>query len=238
MCILHGKCNHTTKECKRFSELLECERKKITGGEGKKVRVLDNEDAGEDNKNKERSIYTCNNFYKDNPFFINGVFELKNIKILVDTGADVSIVDQSLLNPLERVESYIGVVKSACGYPMNIVGMVNNLKVNINDNVVKFSPLVVKQNLNYIILGVDAITRYIFLLNDTLNLKMVKPVRGICSTQTDVQGSLCIEKYGDIFKTEIGEFNICSGGCKQLKLMTVCRLNREIFGFQSTMKMQ
>jgi hypothetical protein len=119
-------------------------------------------------------MYSCNTHGHKNPFSIYGYFNNNNVGILIDTGADVSLIDASLLKVTDKITSYSGVVRSACGNQMKIIGKVTDLKINVGGQSITFSPLVVSQSLDYIILGIDTIVKYKFLILDALKTSNVK----------------------------------------------------------------
>lgn len=77
--------------------------------------------------------------------------------ILLDTGADVSLIDRKDLQGRSGIlKPYDGVVKSVSGDILKIIGKNNNIKISMGKEIITFSPLVVEES-EYIILGADVI---------------------------------------------------------------------------------
>jgi hypothetical protein len=91
-CILHGKGSHSTKECKKFTEVLSKERLVARGRKTEVNRAeTELEKTKEEEKNEFGFIYSFSSSY-GNPFFIDCKIGNKIYKALIDTGADVSLI--------------------------------------------------------------------------------------------------------------------------------------------------
>jgi hypothetical protein len=125
-CILHGKCNHNTKDFRTFSTILEKERAKIKTNMNRLVSEEGVDMENEGMINKKEFIYSYNVNYYSNPFIISCRINNKRYVALVDTGADISLILHSIIDGKYQLKPYNGIVKSACGNSLRIYGKIEH----------------------------------------------------------------------------------------------------------------
>ncbi|KAF9751293.1 Retrovirus-related Pol polyprotein from transposon, partial [Nosema granulosis] len=205
-CRLHGEGNHWTKFCPLFTEIIDRERKKIRRNVSRVNEGTESEESREDDN--KRVIYCFNRIrhYK-NPFFVTGEINGEHRQVLLDTGADVSLVGiKDLQDDLEKLEEYKGVVRSASGESIEILGRKKEIGIRIGDDEITFSPLVMG-DLKYIILGADVIKKKPEILTKIIDDFKVDRKKICMTEEVDFK-----KEFEDIFKTEIGDFNLCTMG--------------------------
>ncbi|MGL4848940.1 MAG: retropepsin-like aspartic protease [Clostridium sp.] len=165
-----------------------------------------------------------------NPFFIEGIINGRQRKILLDTGADVSLIDENdLQDGTQGLEAYSGLVRSASGEALRIKGIKKGCEAYIGKSQIKFSPLVMER-CKYIILGVDVIRKHPELLTTLLVRITTKPKTiGEVRLSSEVEVK---EHFKDIFKTEIGHLNLCSLGKHSIKTTSNSPVVRGMDGFR------
>ncbi|KAF9761609.1 hypothetical protein NGRA_2521 [Nosema granulosis] len=77
-------------------------------------------------------IYTVSSLPFNNPFFITATLIGRKHRALIDTGADLSIVHQSMIPSTVTTTNFIGNECSACENRLNIQGHLTNVKLTIN----------------------------------------------------------------------------------------------------------
>ncbi|MGL4850996.1 MAG: reverse transcriptase domain-containing protein [Clostridium sp.] len=212
-CTIHGECGHFSRDCRRLTEVLQEERKRSTRGvnsasEADDVRSQVQEETREDiGDNKNFSCLCSRRGSIGNPFLMvarNGGTERT---CLLDTGADVSIVGLDDIEEEKRdLLPYSSIIKAANGQPIKIVGRQRHMTIDILGEEVSFSPLVMEHT-KHIILGVDVLWE-----TPQLVLKILKKgesrvweIRKEGKKEENID-----EEFGDLFRTEIGEYNLCT----------------------------
>ncbi|KAF9761288.1 hypothetical protein NGRA_2748 [Nosema granulosis] len=79
---------------------------------------------------------------------------------LIDTGANISLININQIKNMGRVVPVQTRIKSASGSLINILGVIENIKIKVHDEEITFSPVVYKGQPEYTILGVDVIVKY------------------------------------------------------------------------------
>lgn len=227
-CQLHGYGAHKTSQCDAVTGMVK--REKVRLG----IRTMEEregENKGEENNNlvNKDLIYYFNRLEATkNPFFVKGELGERPRTILLDTGADVSLIDRKDLQGRSGIlKPYDGVVKSVSGDILKIIGKSNNIKISMGKEIITFSPLVVEES-EYIILGADVIYKAPGPLIKILELQW-KHHKEI-SVRTIDEGDLKHE-FRDIFKTEIGELNVCNSGTHSIETdeaRPICQRNGRI----------
>lgn len=214
VCILHGKCNHTTNECKKFSDILISEREKLKKNKNLVNSIeIESISEGENEKlNKEDLFYICNFYSENNPFFVKVVINGRTYKCLIDTGADVSIIKYSIFCNDNKLNKFHGAVRSVCGNQLEIVGRIKELSINVKGREIIFDPLVVKRTNIDIILGVDVIKKYPFLLYKALDIKLDEMNVNTYKSIGLLNETTILENFQNLFRNEITELNVCSNG--------------------------
>ncbi|KAF9742070.1 hypothetical protein NGRA_3634, partial [Nosema granulosis] len=136
-----------------------------------------------------------------------GHINRKQRTVLIDTGADVSLIGlEDVAEEERKLEPYTGVVRSASGETLKIRGKKDRIKIMIGTREIFFSPLVMDK-CRCIILGADVIRNYPEILTKIME-KIDKRERRIYGlSEANLK-----EEFSDIFKTEIGDFNMCTIG--------------------------
>ncbi|KAI5173428.1 hypothetical protein PAEPH01_1968 [Pancytospora epiphaga] len=126
-CAIHGNCAHGTVEC-RLVKLVEDKGWCCNRSPGNRVNEMVEERALDNQANKNFSVNKLKidhypSVYK-NPFFVKGQVEGKDTEVLVDTGADVTLINKALVDPTKQLEikESRNRVSSACGNLINVLG--------------------------------------------------------------------------------------------------------------------
>ncbi|KAF9760649.1 Transposon Ty3-I Gag-Pol polyprotein [Nosema granulosis] len=212
-CILHGECGHATKECNKLTEILNRERQ----GMRRKNRIdmmeqsKTDEEETDDITNKEFTCSLNTKHQSNNPFLISINIKGRNRQCLLDTGADVSIVGiEDLSQPEHKISTFVGKVRNASDQIMNIKGICKKVRIKALGEEIIFSPLVMERT-KYVILGIDVIKKWPQIMKKAWHRSgYQKEILAI--TTSDNKTDRIIKEYEEIFKTEIGEYNLCTAG--------------------------
>lgn len=195
------------------------------------VETDENHD-NEDNKKDYYFLRSCQSFDTRNPFFLKTKIYNTAVPVLIDTGADVSIINERWIEKDNRIVYEEAVIKSACGNRLNIVGRVKKLQMRIGIYTIELDPYIVRgEPSSYAIIGADTIKKNQFIMSKIIN----KTLQGckLCNT-LDVykQDSERIkEKYKDMFKTEIDKMTMSKVGTHSIKTKPgaiVCQKNFQV----------
>ncbi|KAF9762118.1 Retrovirus-related Pol polyprotein from transposon opus [Nosema granulosis] len=107
------------------------------------------------------------------------------------------------------LEKYTGLVRSASGDPLGMLGKYINCKASVQNRHIVFNPLVTN-NLGYVIFGMDVLNKHGSLLIDILKNK-IRNQRGT-KMVTAAKEEDKVEDFEELFRTEIGEMNLCTAG--------------------------
>ncbi|KAF9761365.1 hypothetical protein NGRA_2694 [Nosema granulosis] len=164
-----------------------------------------------------------------NPFFVTRIINGKVKPILLDTGADVSLIGvDDLENAKEELNKYEGIVRSASGESIKTMGQKRKAILVIGDQTIQFSPLAMNK-CKYIIVGADVITKRPELLSELL--KKMGAQKRVIKTINQVKGKSIKEVFSEIFKTDIGDLNLCTMGTHAIRTMKdapFCKRNGRI----------
>ncbi|ORD98367.1 POL2 [Hepatospora eriocheir] len=183
-CFYCGKKGHTRKVCYKLKfDRQERRINELSAHVGKKVDETTNERVN-----------------KDNLFYLNQVFQKEshskaiiNVKLnnniihaLVDTGADISIINSKFLMGIKVLEPDIS-IKAANGSNIKIIGMLRKINIDIDNYEYKGKFYVCKDISYDVILGLDFIRKYFasiklneqkvkLVLNEVSNKLIFKPL--------------------------------------------------------------
>lgn len=136
ICELHGKKGHSTEECLTLNKIskMGCMRKNST------ANCIETEDHLEKQK-LNGSFYYSFNFLKTckNLFLMTGT--LQSIPILIDTGADPSLVSKYLLSSQTALKKTAQTTRSANGSPIPILSILENIPLQINNKEISIKRL-------------------------------------------------------------------------------------------------
>lgn len=212
-CILHGNCRHQTKECYSLSRLKNQGFSVVRNHSFKaNDSVLDEQNSNAlDRKklNKKKFNYSCsyNNFV--NPFMIDVILSGVKMKALIDTGAEVSIINARKLRNNLYKDNKIKIF-SASGHSLKILGSYKNLKVDIYGRNSIISPFVSLNSPDYLILGLDFITKNFSIVVEIIqkkclcSFKILKGknfVNNISSVNEKIE--CLINEHKNLFGTEV-----------------------------------
>jgi hypothetical protein len=186
------------------------------------IRTVESDAVEEKEDNASMEVQNKNVIYyftrlgaTKNPFFIKGEIGGRTRTILLDTGADVSLVDvKDLRGQTGILSPYDGEVKSVSGESLKIKGKTSSLEIRIGKNVIKFSPLVMEE-CEYVILGADVIFK-----SPEILLKILKRPTPLSHAEESIRvvtENGLKEEFRDMFKTEIGELNLCTSGTHNIE---------------------
>lgn len=182
----------------------------------------EDEQISQEKDNKISYMCSLQNTFLTNPFFITLHTNEAKLDCLLDTGADISIMSSSLVQNSMKITTNItmGNVRSACGTSMNLIGMIQNLKLRTEDNLQMIvSPYILQEGPPYVILGKDFILKYPDILSNCIEKasKGIRTVQNCGNVETKKISNQYEIKYEDMFKSEIREFNVCSEGIHRIE---------------------
>ncbi|MGL5707931.1 MAG: reverse transcriptase family protein, partial [Aeromonas sp.] len=194
-CHIHDYGNHKTNEC----EIVKLVESKGWVRKNKKV------EREEFNKRKTNyyMLHSSISTVTDNPFKLSSTIEGKPVKILIDTGADISIMPTSIRVDKTEMKPCTLTVNSASGGELGIIGQYAEIELKILDETIQ-PTLYVARNLrsDYILLGKD------FLLK---NKKWSLEILEMILTNKSKKGShpenmrcvKCVSTFGETYQVEI-----------------------------------
>jgi hypothetical protein len=103
---------------------------------------------------------------RQNPFFVQMQLHRAIHPLLVDTGADFSIINAKLVKNINQIQPTQ--TRSASGVPINIKGILKELTIMVFETKITFSPLVCEGLPDYTILGSDVIKEFLILITGFL----------------------------------------------------------------------
>lgn len=174
-----------------------------------KERRDDEGDGFGEDFNKQKGIYSCfSEIPYKNPFCKIAIINNVSGLILLDTGADVSIINRNNLPNNITIQKCETLVQSACGNSLKIMGKVYDIPLQIDGKKLKFNPLVIEGPPYYTIVGADCIQKHPEILKDCCK-------RSISDKNTTKNINVIdeiIKNNQELFKTQISLENVCNIG--------------------------
>ncbi|KRH92791.1 LTR retrotransposon, partial [Pseudoloma neurophilia] len=175
-CLWHGENqSHNTDNCFKVQKLVKQAKDRYDGNKSmvtndkKKVRPLIESDGNDENKNN--FIYSIFKQRSKNPFYVSGKLQLNEepIKILLDTGADITVIPSHLVNKKKlKIQKYSGSVRSASEHNLKIIGQADNIELQIQNEHFSVSGVIAAVDWNYIIIGCDTLLKMSDILIKTI----------------------------------------------------------------------
>lgn len=208
-CEAHGECAHSTSECKIMNRL------KARGW--KKVETTDSTNKKDTLPSDYLfSLFPLNKVSKRvSPFMLETRIFDKSANTLIDTGADVSILNSSLiprnlkLKPTKR--RLVGVTNT----PLKLIGEIENLKIKFKTHTILIKAVVMEAEGSNTdcILGADTIQKYPYLLQEQLKQIATKrrPRRKEANIPKRIQNlEETVQKNKDMFKDAVTNSCLCT----------------------------
>lgn len=203
-CLIHGECDHITRQCRKLDEIIRREKLRINKIE---------EDSSEEYLNKSSIYSVLTKKLKDrNPFITRGRINDKEVECLLDTGVDISVIP-SEIQKKTTIARYQGIVKGVGNNPLKIRGQCKKIKLEIGKKEFIFSPLVI-DHLKQPIIGMDVINQAPEILLDILNPMLRNHKINIIEEMTKES---IHAKFRDLFKSEIDELSLCTAGSHRIE---------------------
>ena len=170
-CDLYGRKGHSTEECITLKKLGK------SGWTKKEFPVINRvEPEGNDKYDEVKQVF----FYSfkatsslKNPFFLTGKILEKNIPILIDTGADITLASKHLLPNGLTIKRTTQSAKAANGGQIHILGFIENITISINNqNIHIRKALITSANIHYLLLGAPEISRYLSTITNIIKTKI------------------------------------------------------------------
>ncbi|KAI4291963.1 hypothetical protein PAPHI01_1237 [Pancytospora philotis] len=237
-CPLHGP-GHSQQECYTFKQLRDQGYNFSRQSSVASVCETPEEhiDLGIDETNKSdkpyRSLtYTTGACMATTPnlFRRQGNVQGKQVPVLIDTGADTSIINYDLITPNKlAITPSAARATSACGGKLNIVGSCPNISLSIDNTNYNIQGLVTRGKPDYIIIGADSIAKYPSLVTNRLNT--LSPATQntqaitIHSIPQTTSLSMLLSKYTSIFQQEVQQHVKCNLGCHRIDLTQTRPIN-------------
>ncbi|KAI5148608.1 hypothetical protein ENBRE01_0423 [Enteropsectra breve] len=213
-CPYHGEGEHSAKYCPVIKKLeSKGWMRKQPSSQRRFVRDIRYEDAenGSENQlNKDSSIYLCNNIKNHSSCFLKEAKLGKDtIKVLLDTGADVSLIPEKLTTKYkDQIKSCSAKLKSVCGENIEVAGKLSPQVIDIDGNKIEAEPIVtINGPGDYMILGADSLQD-----NPSIGLKILEGCLFKERKMTRQNKIRMIyedkapEIFEKLFKTELDEF--------------------------------
>lgn len=216
-CELHVVCVHTTSECRLIRSM---KHKLATKNFSKKVNLIVHDDITEETSNKEDTFYSIRSVFKKhyflNPFLLTSDLVNINSKVLIDTGADINIINVKALPKSIQIHKTNIKANSTSGTQLNIIGEIKNFPLRIDDINVVLDAAVVEGAPEYCIVGAATIMKQPELLTSIMESGELKTSDyKVSSLQTDVIHSKTtieslINQFSSLFQTEISDMTLCN----------------------------
>lgn len=212
-CHYHGQGDHSTKYCEVVRTL---ESKGWIRYQPSQTGKAREKSGGSGNKNSPN--YVCKKRVlriSENPFFVKGDIKGKQIPVLFDTGADVSIINKQLLHKdyLSQIKDTNAKLRSASGEEIKVCGKVKDMEIKVEDHLIITDPVItVEEPKDYIIIGADAIVKNRSSAAEILGKAMIKKAQdkrkflGI----REIMVHDIINEFDELFRSEITEMNKCT----------------------------
>ena len=213
-CAIHGKNGHSSEECKTIAKLESAGWRRNKKSENRSINSI--EEDSEENKNSLNYSSPKNPFYKR--ISIN---KGKKHLGLIDTGADVSLINIENLPADVKIIKSNQYIQSTTGNPLKIIGKVENVDLEIQDKTKKIRAYVNKGNPKYSIIGVDNLIKHPQLLSD--EIKNLSNLRTSFGKKLAISNTISLEnnfftKYHNLFQTEISEYTLSNIGKHEICL--------------------
>jgi hypothetical protein len=215
-CEFHRNNSHSTEMCLTLKKIKE---QGWTKNEGPKLNVArcesrDDHISGSEEINSNFYLRLFSEKLCTNPFLVKGNIEGKETRILLDTGADLTLIPLHILPDTIKINRTAQTARAANGLSIPIKGQVENILIEFNKlKVLVKLALITNNRLPYILLGAPTIKE---------NLKSIfnEPDQNIRNNQfNSIQGSDSLlksqaeeikSKYSDIFASEITPSKLCT----------------------------
>ncbi|MGL5772166.1 MAG: reverse transcriptase family protein, partial [Bacteroidales bacterium] len=154
-CFYHEREGHLTSECWELKKLKESRGKNIPISTRK---IIESENSDESiNGKSDYIVFGINS----NPFKFKTTYNKRTIKVLLDTGSDVNVINKTLIEVNEKIYTSDAKLKVANGERLQVIGKVNGIEVEIMGKSCVIDALVVDINENLLILGVPFTDKYV-----------------------------------------------------------------------------
>ncbi|MGL5706775.1 MAG: hypothetical protein ACRDDF_00695, partial [Aeromonas sp.] len=154
-CFFHEREGHLTSECWELKKLKES-RGKTNPISTRKIIESENSDESINGKS-DYIVFGINS----NPFKFKTTYNKRTIKVLLDTGSDVNVINKTLIEVNEKIYTSDAKLKVANGERLQVIGKVNGIEVEIMGKSCVIDALVVDINENLLILGVPFTDKYV-----------------------------------------------------------------------------
>lgn len=215
-CHYHGKGNHTTNKCEVVKKMEE-------QGWSRTLRkmpvraIRETQEEHSEGMNKAFERYRGPNKVtksNKNPFFVSGKIGEVSMPILIDTGADATLVSKRTLKGNLRGLKKTGIrLRPACGGLIEVLGKLENTEIDIGDHKIVADAVVTAEVPDgYAIIGTDAITNNKKVFASLIGERILGTSLNKFNKHTTRQISMetLVEEHKEMFKTEIDELTKCS----------------------------
>ncbi|KAI4293168.1 hypothetical protein PAPHI01_2442 [Pancytospora philotis] len=230
-CPLHGP-GHSQQECYTFKQLRD------QGYSFNRQSSLTNAceaseepfDLRAEESNKSDMPYHSSTYstgacksISHNPFRRWGNIQGKHVPVLIDTGADTSIINQDLLHPAKiAITPSAARATSACGGNLNVIGSCSDISLSIDNANYNVRGLVTKGKPDYIIISADSIAKHPSLVTNQLALaSSINQHNRTLNINSIPQSSLLttlLSNYASIFRQDVQPDVKCTLGSHRIDL--------------------
>ncbi|KAI5151484.1 hypothetical protein ENBRE01_2170 [Enteropsectra breve] len=186
-------------------------RNSTRGNNGNIRQIAREEMENSDEEIKTDSFYIINTLKSANQncFWQNCYFNGNLIRVLIDTGADISIVPKSWIKNETKMRKAEITVKSVCGEQIEIIGRMEQTSIQLCGYRIAIEPYVSTNEPNdYMILGADSLIQNpraaSKVLKGCLEGDNIRPVRSNKMEMIrEISDDSALNKFSHLFKTEI-----------------------------------
>ena len=207
-CSFHREnTSHDSKDCRTLKTLKE-------QGWAKKEDIGDTLTPRKvsDNSSKYSSLYTLNILCRmpKNPFFTTAKIGSQTVETLIDTGADINIINKSMVPDNIKIAKTKLQAKTACGSELRIVGKSINIPIEIGNKRFLIDAYVVDKSPTYTILGYEFILKNQEVIRMILEKAVPKNCKNVAIISAKDSLSQVIKEYDSVFQNEISTETLCT----------------------------
>ncbi|KAM0678690.1 hypothetical protein BDAP_000800 [Binucleata daphniae] len=225
-CKFHGACNHNSMTCRILKEIetkgyiLQKKKSNVNAIEAAEDAVSD--DNLELNKTPNNSYFSVHTRIptifshmsnNKNPFYIKASINNTETLLLLDTGADISLlsIDKLCKKDLKDMKPEKIRVQTATGEKLKILGSISNIKLAYKGKTYFYKAYIVDRPDFQIIIGADVSKNNLdFLFNTDFNYLKATDLKKLNNLATNQRENLVFAQFAELFQSEFCKYNLCT----------------------------